>query len=626
MIAGRSLFALSAFRFPLLRYSASPRHIAVRVSPEKTKRLDLIHQRAMSEPSAAQKRVGDDDPEVSAEVEAPSLKRQKFTTDSVVPDIQMSDVASELAPESASEQVADGGAVEVEAEVEVQVGGVIADSPSSPSNTKKSDSSRPRRAARDRKARAEAEGTAVVRLPKRQSALLIGFCGSGYSGMQIQPDGVKTIEGVLFKALVDAGAVSQDNADDPVKVSLARAARTDAGVHAAGNVVSIKMIVTVPGVKDLVGRINELLPPEIRLWGFSRVQNSFNARLVCDSRKYTYYFPSYLLIPPKPDSGLHRVLLRKQQEVASPQSTSSTETPSSDPSSSPLHPFWGSAPPGSTPEDDLVRKREWRVGQADLERLREFVRKYEGSHNFHNFTVGREFGDRSNLRFMKEIRIEDPVVHGNTEWIAVMWHGQSFMLHQIRKMMAAIVLSCRTNTSPAIIDELYKSNTVFIPKMPSLGLLLEEPLFNSYNGRMAAGNERLQPTDADYRPPIDFEVHREKIDAFKEQFIYKNMRGIEDMSGLFDAWVRSVDSYAGKDLLWLNQSGKIPSECVIRKGERRNHPFKEKRIFDTTSFPSETGLIKKQLLKEESVEAEGEEGQSEEEEVLDKKQLAETEG
>lgn len=185
-------------------------------------------------------------------------------TDSVVPDIQMSDVASEPAPESAPEQVADGGAGEVEAEVEVQVGGVIADSPSSSSNTKKSDSSRPRRgkknkedegkkkparsrrratkeeeeAARDRKARAEAEGTAVVRLPKRQSALLIGFCGSGYSGMQMcvfiiyfgfpgvlnigvssQPDGVKTIEGVLFKALVDAGAVSQDNADDPVKVS-----------------------------------------------------------------------------------------------------------------------------------------------------------------------------------------------------------------------------------------------------------------------------------------------------------------------------------------------------------------------------------------------------------------------
>ncbi|KAJ3533248.1 hypothetical protein NMY22_g7413 [Coprinellus aureogranulatus] len=161
--------------------------------------------------------------------------------------------------------------------------------------------------------------------------------------------------------------------------------------------------------------------------------------------------------------------------------------------------------------------------------------------------------------------------------------------------------------------------------MPSLGLLLEEPLFNSYNGRMAVGNEKLQPTDADYRPPIDFDIHRDKIDAFKEEFIYKDMRGIEEKSGLFDAWVRSVDSYAGRDLLWLNPSGKIPDECIIRKGQKRNHPFKEKRIFDTTSFPSETSLIKKQLLKEEADEA-GEEGQSEEEEMLDKKQLAETEG
>lgn len=64
-----------------------------------------------------------------------------------------------------------------------------------------------------------------------------------------------------------------------LKVALARAARTDAGVHAAGNIVSLKMIMHVPGIPDLVGRVNELLPPEIRLWGYVRAQNSFNARL-----------------------------------------------------------------------------------------------------------------------------------------------------------------------------------------------------------------------------------------------------------------------------------------------------------------------------------------------------------
>jgi len=68
--------------------------------------------------------------------------------------------------------------------------------------------------------------------------------------------------------------------------------------------------------------------------------------------------------------------------------------------------------------------------------------------------------------------------------------------------------------------------------MPSLGLLLEEPLFHSYNSRMRAQNEKFKPTDADYRPPIEFDIYREKIDAFKDEFIYKNMRSIEDRSGL----------------------------------------------------------------------------------------------
>ena len=62
-------------------------------------------------------------------------------------------------------------------------------------------------------------------------------------------------------------------------MGLQRAARTDAGVHAAGNVVSMKIIPSVPGVPDLVARVNEELPPEIRLWGFVRVSPSCYGRL-----------------------------------------------------------------------------------------------------------------------------------------------------------------------------------------------------------------------------------------------------------------------------------------------------------------------------------------------------------
>lgn len=93
---------------------------------------------------------------------------------------------------------------------------------------------RNRRGTRDSEPAVKEEGPKAIRLPKRQCALLIGFCGSGYSGMQMyafcnyslpflsssssQPDHARTIEGVLFQSMVRAGAVSQDNADDPVKV------------------------------------------------------------------------------------------------------------------------------------------------------------------------------------------------------------------------------------------------------------------------------------------------------------------------------------------------------------------------------------------------------------------------
>lgn len=83
-----------------------------------------------------------------------------------------------------------------------------------------------------------------------------------------------------------------------------------------------------------------------------------------------------------------------------------------------------------------------------------------------------------------------------------------------------------------------------------------------------------------------------------------------------------VDNYAGNDLLFLNPEGTIPEESIIKKGERREHPFRERRIFDATSF-SEGENIKDKLQKvEEGIAEESEDEVTK----LDKKQLAETEG
>lgn len=58
----------------------------------------------------------------------------------------------------------------------------------------------------------------------------------------------------------------------------------------------------------------------------------------------------------------------------------------------------------------------------------------------------------------------------------------------------------------------------------------------------------------------------------------------------FDAWVRSLDFYTGHDLLYLSPSGIIPDVAVIKKGMKRENPFKEKRVFDSTSFPDKSKL------------------------------------
>jgi tRNA pseudouridine38-40 synthase len=64
--------------------------------------------------------------------------------------------------------------------------------------------------------------------------------------------------------------------------------------------------------------------------------------------------------------------------------------------------------------------------------------------------------------------------------------------------------------------------------MPSLGLLLEHPIFESYNRKVGGVSEHLSPEDAEYRPPIDFDIHREEIDKFKQTYIYDKMREAED--------------------------------------------------------------------------------------------------
>jgi tRNA pseudouridine38-40 synthase len=102
--------------------------------------------------------------------------------------------------------------------------------------------------------------------------VLLEYDGSGFSGWARQP-GLRTVQEALEDALA---AVRRE----PVAVTAA--GRTDAGVHARGQVVSH------PGAPATVGALNANLPPDVRALASEAAPDGFDARRDARSRVYRY--------------------------------------------------------------------------------------------------------------------------------------------------------------------------------------------------------------------------------------------------------------------------------------------------------------------------------------------------
>ena len=387
-----------------------------------------------------------------------------------------------------------------------------------------------------------------ARRPKKKVAVLIGYAGTGYKGMQMTKD-EKTIEADLFAGFCAAGAISKVNADDPKKSSFVRCARTDKGVHAAGNVVSLKLIVED---KDIVQKINAELPDQIRVWSIVPTVGSFSCYTQCDSRIYEYLIPSYCLLPPDPKSSLAETLVEAATSENDLESylerRSGNEDFWSTLESEQLQPYLQTLEPavresllagrgselsaeallnfkdeqhyahhgGATepeevepgPQSTLVMKikaahshlrsltlsskRHCRIAFSRLTRLRDVLAAYVGSRRFHNYTIRVSSNDPSAVRTIKSFTASEPFLIGETEWISLKVHGQSFMMHQIRKMVAMAVLMVRCGTPIDLIRDTTMKNSLAIPvpKAPALGLLLERPVFDTYSKKAVEMHER----------------------------------------------------------------------------------------------------------------------------------------
>ncbi|KAF3915299.1 hypothetical protein AA313_de0202423 [Arthrobotrys entomopaga] len=487
------------------------------------------------------------------------------------------------------------------------------------------------------------------RRPKKKVAVLIG-----------NPP-TKTIEGDLFEAFVKAGAISKANSDDPKKSSLVRCARTDKGVHAAGNVISLKLIIESPTV---IEDINKQLVDQIRIWDIIPTTNGFSCYQFCDSRVYEYLIPTYCFLPPHPTSFMSKRLakiaeeendlegwqgryedvpefwknvadtvraeleqkgfseeviqqvlstkaedseeqlpslledipkLRKKLVPKSDESPVSTTAAAADPEDSNMPDAEEEAPaPESESKNDNEEtpaahkyskalstarkiqkqiigraKRAFRIPPIRLQRIRQAFELYEGNHSFHNFTIQKTFKDPSSKRYIKTFKVSDPILIDNTEWLSLKVHGQSFMMHQIRKMVGMVMLTVRYGCPVSRIEEAWGRVVVPIPKAPALGLLLDHPVFDTYNKK----------ADQHGRGHITFEKHKEKIQEFKQKHIYDKLFMEEQKLNTFHAFLSFLDNFETSEFEYLSSRGmKALTEVHARKTGKGEKSVEEEQL------------------------------------------------
>ena len=107
--------------------------------------------------------------------------------------------------------------------------------------------------------------------------LVLAYDGTDFHGWQIQP-GYVTVQGELRSALARVTGEF---------VLPQGSGRTDAGVHALGQVASCALIAPIPP-ENLVRALNRTLPPAIRVLRASREADDFHARHSAIAKTYEY--------------------------------------------------------------------------------------------------------------------------------------------------------------------------------------------------------------------------------------------------------------------------------------------------------------------------------------------------
>ena len=245
----------------------------------------------------------------------------------------------------------------------------------------------------------------------RYFKLTIAYDGTDFHGWQIQSS-KPTIQGEIVKILRQ---ITQEG------TVLHGTGRTDAGVHAIGQVGSFKTQSAL-SAGEFQRALNALLPVSIRIMKAEEVGPDFNARWSARGKVYRYRLYRGKVVPPM----LSRYVLH--------------------------YPF-----------------------PLDEEAMRAAAGRFVGVHDFASFaaSTGSEEDDKERST-EREIFSTELVRSADNEELVFTVHGRSFLRYMVRKMVGTLLDVGRGKLTPDDIDRLFelKDRSKSGPTVPSQGLCM----------------------------------------------------------------------------------------------------------------------------------------------------------
>jgi tRNA pseudouridine38-40 synthase len=243
----------------------------------------------------------------------------------------------------------------------------------------------------------------------RYFKLTIAYDGTDFHGWQMQSS-KPTIQGEIVKILRQ---ITQES------VVLHGTGRTDAGVHAIGQVGSFKTQSAL-SAGEFQRALNALLPESIRIMNAEEVGPDFNARWSARGKVYRYRLYRGRVVPPM----LSRYVLH--------------------------YPF-----------------------PLDEDAMRAAAARFVGTHDFTSFaaSTGSEEDDKERAT-EREIFATDLARTPDNEELVFTVHGRSFLRYMVRKMVGTLLDVGRGKLSPEDIDRLFelRDRSKSGPTVPSQGL------------------------------------------------------------------------------------------------------------------------------------------------------------